>query len=555
MGSYAYKKFDYVTPEEQRTGTPARHPVIIVGAGPVGLSAAIDLATRGVPAVVLDDEDQVSEGSRAICWAKRTLEIWDRLGCAGPMKDKGVTWQIGKVFHGDKLLYTFDLLPQPHHKHPAFINLQQYYAEEFLIDRADALEDVELRWKSRVTAVEPRDDHVAVTIETPEGSYTTTCDYLIACDGARSTTRKLLNLEFVGRYFEDRFLIADVKMKADFPTERWFWYHPPFHEGPSTLLHRQADDVFRIDFQLGPDVDPDEEAQPERVIPRVQKMLGRDVNFDLEWVSVYRFQARRLEKFRHGRVIFAGDAAHQVSPFGARGGNSGIPDAENLAWKLALVLAGTAPEALLDSFDAERVYAAEENLRITSRTTDFMSAKGPMAVAFRDAALGLATNWPFARSLVNAGRLSTATVHRQSPLNTPDEDDWAIGVVPGQVCEDAPVDGDGWLLDRLGRGFTALYFSGGADTLPAGFAALADLEIPVVPLAIVQQGRRADIAGAEVLADTAGCAFERYDAQPGTVYLVRPDQTVAGRWRRFDAAAMRDALARATCRDDSALGA
>ncbi|MDJ0947988.1 MAG: FAD-dependent oxidoreductase [Alphaproteobacteria bacterium] len=549
MGSYEYKTYDFVTPEEQRTGAPARHPVVIVGAGPVGLTAAVDLAYRGVRSVVLDDENQVSEGSRAICWAKRTLEIWDRLGCAEPMEAKGITWKLGKVFDGDRHLYTFDLLPEPHHKHPAFINLQQYYAEEYLIDRVNALDAVELRWSNRVTAVEPDADKVTLTIETPDGPYRTECDYLIACDGARSTVRKLMDLEFVGRYFEDRFLIADVKMKANFPTERWFWYHPPFHEGPSALLHRQADDVFRIDLQLGPEVDPDEEATPEKVVPRLKKMLGEDVEFELEWVSVYRFQARRLAKFRHGRVLFAGDSAHQVSPFGARGGNSGIPDAENLAWKLALVLGGKAPDDLLDSYDAERVYAADDNLRITSRTTDFMSAKGAVPVAFRDAALGLATKWPFARALVNAGRLSTATVHWDSPLNTPDGDDWAGGVVAGQVCEDAPVNGDDWLLDHLGRDFAFLYFFGAEAPVPDGLSGLARLEIPVQPLVVVPQGEGATAGGLTALADSEGCAFARYDARPGSCYLVRPDQTVAGRWRRFDEAAVRAALARASCRD------
>lgn len=572
MGSYDYRQYDYVTPEEQRRGKPARHPVIVVGAGPVGLTAAIDLAAHGVANVVLDDESQVSVGSRAICWAKRTLEIWDRLGCARRMVDKGVTWKTGKVFYRDKLLYEFDLLPEPNHKHPAFINLQQYYAEEYLIDRAAELDGVELRWRNRVIEVEPGADAVRLAIETPDGRYHTECQYLIACDGARSTVRKLMGLGFEGRVFEDRFLIADVRMKADFPTERWFWYHPPFHSGPSALLHRQADDVFRIDFQLGPDVDAEEEAKPENVVPRLKKMLGEDMDFELEWISVYRFQARRLEKFRHGRVIFAGDSAHQLSPFGARGGNSGVQDAENLVWKLALVLQRRAPRALLDTYDDERVYAAEENLRVTSRTTEFMSAKTKTAQAFRDAALSLAETHPFARSLVNAGRLSVPTVLADSPLNTPDTDVFTGAMRPGAACADAPVrvmagPGDderdgGWLLDHLGGGFKLLYFFDGSDALLASSRAAMERfaagDIPVETIAVIRADhdrRDPTLSGLRVLLDVEAVAAQRYDARAGTVYLVRPDSHVAARWRWFDEAKVRKALARATRTGGAARGA
>ena len=149
-------------------------------------------------------------------------------------------------------------------------------------------------------------------------------------------------------------------------TERWFWFDPPFHPGQSVLLHREADNVWRIDFQLGWDADPEAEKQPERVMPRIRAMLDSQgyaqIGFELEWVSVYTFPCRRMASFRHGRVLFAGDAAHQVSPFGARGANSGVQDADNLLWKLQLVLDGAAPAALLDSYSAERAFAADENL-------------------------------------------------------------------------------------------------------------------------------------------------------------------------------------------------
>ena len=224
-----------------------------------------------------------------------------------------------------------------------------------------------------------------------------------------------MGLEWKGQVFRDRFLIADVHMKGEFPTERWFWFDPPFHPGQSVLLHRQADDVWRIDFQLGWDADPEEEKKPERVIPRIRAMLGDERPFELEWVSVYTFQCRRLDRFVHGRVIFAGDAAHQVSPFGARGANSGFQDTDNLCWKLARVLRGQSPASLLDSYDRERVEAADENILNSTRATDFITPKSNVSRVFRDAVLDLSRRHPFARRLVNSGRLSLPTTHRASP--------------------------------------------------------------------------------------------------------------------------------------------
>jgi 3-(3-hydroxy-phenyl)propionate hydroxylase len=347
MPRYSYQPFGYTTPPElSGKAAQERYPVAIVGAGPVGLAMAIDLALHGIASVVLDDNDVVSVGSRAICWSKRTLEIFDRLGVGERMVEKGVTWKVGRLFHRDKEVWNFDLLPEEGHKMPAFINLQQYHVEQYLVERARDFPDlIDLRFKNRVAGVSPAADHAAVDIETPDGAYRLKAQYLIACDGARSFVRQAMGLDFAGKLFEERFLIADVEMKADFPSERWFWFEPPFHAGQSALLHKQPDDIYRIDLQLGWDADPEEEKKPENVIPRIEKMIGHS-DFELDWVSVYTFQCRRLERFTHGRVIFVGDSAHIVSPFGARGGNGGIQDVDNLGWKLAAVLKGEAGERL-----------------------------------------------------------------------------------------------------------------------------------------------------------------------------------------------------------------
>ncbi|WP_333824811.1 FAD-dependent oxidoreductase [Pinisolibacter sp.] len=532
LKTYTYPKFAHRRSAEQAEGRVVRHPAVVIGAGPIGLTAALDFGKRGIATVVLDDNDTVSIGSRAVCYAKRPLEIWNRLGCATPMVEKGVSWKVGKVFFENDLRYRFDLLPEADHEMPAMINLQQYYLEEYLIEAIGGLANVDLRWKHKVIALRQEADHAVLTVETPDGIFTMEADWVVACDGANSDTRKMVGAEFTGRFFQDRFLIADVVMKADFPTERWFWFDPPFHRNQSTLLHKQSDDVWRIDFQLGWDADPNEEKKPEKVIPRLKAMLGEDTEFELEWVSIYQFACRRIDQFRHGRVIFAGDAAHQVSPFGARGANTGVQDIDNLGWKLKLVLDGAAPEALIDSYHEERAFAADDNLLQSTRSTDFITPKSEMSRRFRNAVLELAADHAFARPLVNSGRLSTPTPYVGSSLVTPDEEAFASKMAPGTNCADAPVTVDGrddWLLHHLGDGFTVLTFG----PAPTKAVRRGEIEAKVVSIG-------------EDVVDVKGLVAARYDGAAGTTYLVRPDQHVAARWRAFDAAKIAAAIARAS---------
>jgi 3-(3-hydroxy-phenyl)propionate hydroxylase len=548
--SYTYPKYPFRRPKALDDGAVERLPLVIVGGGVVGLSAALEFAGLGVETVVLDDDDTVSRGSRSICVSKRTLEIFDRSGVADRMVDKGVVWQRGRVYRGEREIYNFDLLPEEGHKMPAFINLQQYYVEEYLIDRITDLGKTELRWRNPVTGIEILDEGGALlTVETPEGEYRIQADHVIAADGVRGAIRRAMGLAFTGRTFEERFLITDIRMTADFPMERRFWFEPSFHGGQSALLHRQPDSIFRVDLQLGPDADPVEEAKPERVIPRIRRMIGGELDFTLEWISVYTFTCRRIERFRHGPVFFVGDAAHVVSPFGARGGNGGIQDIDNLVWKLALVLKGEASDALLDSYDAERVPAADENILNSSRSTDFMTPKNQVSADFRQAVLSLSEQVPFARALVNSGRLSLPHHYAETPLTMPDSGDFqGRGPAPGSPAPDAPVaiDGEsGWLLKQLGRRFVALCFAGGAGD-GAGVATLTKelgrLHPFVESFVVVPDEAVNDKDG---LVDTTGLAFERWGAAAGTVYLVRPDQHVAARWKSPPTIdEMRSALAR-----------
>jgi len=488
--SYHYETFEYKKPPEL-DGQPGKTvPVLIIGAGPIGLAAAIDLAMRGIASVVLDDNNVVSVGSRAICWAKRTLEIFDRLGVADRMIEKGVTWKVGRLFHRDQQVYQFDLLPESGHKMPAFINLQQYYVEQYLVDRAREFPDlIDLRFKSKVIEHQQSDetDHVAVTVETPDGQYTLNAQYLLACDGAGSATRTRMGLPFEGQTFEEQFLIIDIQMdqspfESDQP-ERWFWFEPPFHQGQSALLHKQPDNVYRIDL------------------------------------SVYKFTCAKLDRFVHGRLIFAGDSAHVVSPFGARGGNGGIQDVDNLCWKLALVLNGKADSALLNSYDEERRHGSEENILNSARATNFMTPKSPMERIFRDETLRLAAQHPFARKLVNSGRLSQPCSLSGKQLQTPSAND-GPGLQPGDVCIDAPVVGQekDWLLQLMGNSFTVLTI--GDTTLPAQLRETEHVALPESPELVARYGLN-------------------------TAYLIRPDQHVATRFsnvvsqEQFDRALMR----------------
>jgi 3-(3-hydroxy-phenyl)propionate hydroxylase len=528
-------RYDYRRSADQDAAAVTRRPVVVVGAGPVGLAAAIDLAQRGVAVVLIDDADRIGEGSRGICWSKRTLEILDRLGVGERLVAQGVTWKLGRVFVGDELLYSFDLLPEEGHKMPAFINLQQFYLEKALVDRALELKHLDLRWKNRLVGLEPRNDGARLTIDTPDGPYQLDADWLIAADGARSTARRLLGLDFAGVTFEDKFLIADVHMAAEFPTERRFWFAPTFHSGQSALMHRQPDDIWRIDLQLGPEADPVAEQAPEHVRTRLDKVL-KEHAYELEWVSVYTFNCRRLDRFVHGRVIFIGDAAHQVSPFGARGANSGIQDAENLAWKLAAVLKGQGSAALIESYDIERIQAADENIGHSTRSTDFMSPHTSAERRLRDAVLALAPHAEFARRMVNSGRLSLPAIY-DTPLSTPDTEPFAGTAKLGAPLPDAPLRrADGartHLLDNVRGEFAIIHVKNGAAADGRKPEAIDGMALTVI---------------GDDLSDDEGKFTERFDATPGATYLVRPDQHLCARWRSFDAAALLRARERALAR-------
>ncbi|MGZ5892956.1 MAG: FAD-dependent monooxygenase [Caldimonas sp.] len=521
--AYELPHWPFVAPPDLGAGERIRYPVVIAGGGLAGLTLACDLALRGVRAVVLDEDDTVGvkgASSRGICYAQKSLEIFERLGLYERIRAKGITWSVGRTFSGRDELYAFNLKDESFSEQPPFINLQQFYLEWFLVDRIVELGATDLRWKSRVLNVADEADAVVVEVETPAGTYSLEAEWFIDATGANSRIRNALGLEVNPSRSTDRWCISDVKFKVPFAVERWTWVDAPFNEGRAVWQHLMADDVWRLDYQMAEDCDPETISKPEVAGARLREQLGPGVEFEFVWIGPYQYRDHLLETFRVGRMIFIGDSAHVVSPFGARGGNNGIQDAANLGWKLALVLAGEAGDGLIDSYHAERYAAAAENLTVTKRTSRFLAPRSRAEHRIRRAVCTLARRHEFARRLANTGRMAQANAYPPSP--------WARQ--GARSVQNVAFDGT-TLMRCLAGGTRFLGLAVGADAAAlARFDALAAL-FPI------------DFRGVDPPSPLA----THLGAVAGTVVIVRPDAYVAatlpGATPDAVAAAMRDALA------------
>ena len=426
----------------------------IVGAGPVGLACALRLASFGVSVVLLDENpDLVKQGSKACLIQGDVLEILDKVGCAEPVAKEGVPWSVGHTYvRGVESVRT--VFPRGIGFGP-FVNISQYRIQQIMLARLEEVSRVTVRWSHRVEQVEQDGDGVTVSVSAPDGTKQMRFLYLVACDGVRSGIRNMLGVEWTGYSHKDRFLITDIRAELKLPPERHFHYDPPFNPGRQLVIHPQPDNVWRIDWQLPPDANIDEEKQNGKLDQRIRAVIG-DIDYSIEWLSVYRFHQRVVKRFKVGRVLFAGDAAHALPPYGSRGMNSGIQDADNLAWKLALVVRGDARDALLETYHEERYAAAKENLRVTEATIRFMVPPNRAKRMYRAMILRLSSRLKFLRKWINSGKMAEPYVYRDSSIMDYAERSPIVGsFAPDARVHDAGAEGR--LRQQLGHGFTFLY--------------------------------------------------------------------------------------------------
>jgi 3-(3-hydroxy-phenyl)propionate hydroxylase len=544
LGPFVYQRYQPHLPALEAGQEPQLHDVLIAGGGPVGLSTALGLALRGVRSVIIEADDSVCEGSRAACTSRRSLEILDRLGVSRTFLGKGLPWTTGRSYYREREVLVFSMPHDETQKFPPMINLEQYYIEQFLLDEiarvnaaaADGKPLVEMRWASKVTAFTQHAQGVRLTVENALGHYETRGRWLVATDGGQSFIRHALGLELKGAAYSGRYAIVDIELASASPTERRAWFDPPWARGTTILMHRQPDNLWRIDYQLRKHENTDESLTPEQIQAFVQRHLDAIGEGHLPWTPVwasnYRAGAMTLDAYRHGRVLFAGNSAHAMPIFGVRGLNSGFDDADNLAWKLAAVVQGQGGEALLDSYSHERVQAFHLNAEAAMRSTEFMSPPSRGFELLREAALSLAGEHPPIANLLNP-RQTSALTYRGSPLSTRGED-LRAGPVEGAPLMDLRLDDASHLTDHLHRtGFTLL-----------GFGAAA-ARVQVLAQGCTRDAASLPVRGVPV--KDAGAA-SAYGAAPGAVYLVRPDGHVAARWRDPSPASLLAALRTACAR-------
>ena len=551
---YGYKVFDAWLPTEH--GPQERRPVVIAGAGPAGMVAALELARHGVPVLLLESEQQVSAGSRAIVFTRRSMEILQQVGVADRITANGLPWRFGNSVYRGEVVFRMAAPHDPDDRFGPMINIQQQFLEEYLVDACRAQPLIEMRWGNKVASVRNLANGVRLEIDTPAGTYPLEADWLVAADGGRSGIRSQLGLALEGASYEGNFVIADIRIDLPLPTERLAFFDPDWNPRNTVLMHREPLGIWRIDYQLPPGETAEEALQPEALKSRIDAQLAMighgGTPWELDWCSVYSARALTLPDYVHGRVLFTGDAAHLLPIFGVRGANTGFQDAQGLGWQLACVVKGLADEALLAHHSAERVGAAREIIEEAGKSTRFMTPPSEGFRLLRDAVLSLSLQHEFVRPLYH-WRTSRPHEYTRSALNSTGDDNalFRTGPADGAPPTNVRLGPDDYLLDHLGGAFELLLFSG-ANTVPAPVADVVALErARGVPVRITVVGANGPVAGADqVLADADGHLRARYGVEAdGAAYLLRPDQHVCARWITLDAHRLRAAFATALPRD------
>jgi 3-(3-hydroxy-phenyl)propionate hydroxylase len=521
---FNYPSFPPIPAPEQH-GKSLIHPVVIVGGGPIGMTAALTLAQYGVKSVILEKKDTFNDGSRATCIARPSMTIFERIGAVEPFLKKALGWQFGRSYFRDEQIFRLEMPHPAHEKYLPMYNLQQQYIEQYLHDAIASNPLIEMRWHSDVIGLQNEESHVTISVSHPLGSYAMKADYVLAADGARSPLRSMLGLRLRGENYEGKYVIADVRMEHDFPTERRAFFEPAGNPGGTVLVHKQPDNIWRIDYQLKSGESEEEALKEENIRTRVEAILRdlkHDGTYELEWWSIYSANTLCLDEYKHGRVIFIGDSAHIVPIFGVRGLNNGLADAHNIGWKLGLVLNGEAEPKLLDSYTPERRGATLDVFANASKSTRFMTPPTRGWRLAREAALSLSLRHDFPKGLANPRQMQPFT-YVESPLTLhPERDhDFQAGPSSGAAAPNARLADGSYLLDHAGDGYTILFFV--VDKQVPNFNDLIDqmtlLHKRFKPLFIKLGTSEAD---------------DVYEASAGTIYLLRPDLHIAGRWKRME---------------------
>ncbi len=544
---FPYQVFEPWLPHEH--ALDKQHPVVIAGAGPAGMVTALELARHGVPSVVLTSELQFSQGSRAICFTRRSMEILQQVGVADRITAVGLPWRYGNSHYRGQRVFRMEAPHDPDDRFFPIINLQQQYLEQYLFEACLAQPLIDFRWGNKVESVRNHSDHAEVVVDTPQGPYTLRTDWLVAADGGRSGIRSHFNLQMEGASYEGFFVIADIRVDLPLPTERLAYFDPQWNPGNTVLMHREPHGIWRIDYQLPPGESPEEALRPEVLKSRIDAQLAMighpGIPWELDWSSVYSARTLTLSDFIHERVIFTGDAAHLLPIFGVRGANTAFQDAQSLGWHLAHVVRGLAGLSLLRNHSDERVGAAREIIAEAGKSVRFMTPPAGGFTWLRNAVLSLSLTQEFVRPLYH-WRTSRPHEYTQSALNCRNDDNSTFmrGPAHGAPPQNVKLAEGDHLLDHLGGGFDLLYFTR-SQAVPDDLQhCVAQARSRGVALRITAIGASAPVAGADqTLPDDQQRCRLRYGIQTdGAAYLLRPDQHICARWHQVDAARLQDAL-------------